>query len=387
MPGIHNDHSHICFKRKWKEEPRISYLLGQCEATIKAISNTPIPPETRNKLNQISLIKGAQATTAIEGNTLSFEEIEDIQNGKDLPPSREYLQKEVENILVGFNFIRKELIVENHKEMITPQLIREYHMMVGSDLGDAFEAKPGKFRRNNVIVGNYRAPNFEKVSNLVDNLCIWLKKEFHFTQGQDFSETITQAIVTHVYIAWIHPFSDGNGRTARLIEYYLLLRAGVPDIASHILSNHYNLTRSEYYRHIELATKQASLNDFLFYAIQGFRDGLNEILEELQDNQVRITWTNYIYEIFVNLLVEGKEEKAVKRKRNLILRIPPYGQYSIGEVFELHSSIFQDYKEVSNRTFARDLEELIKLKLLYKNKNMYGPNINSLRKYMAYTVN
>jgi len=41
----------------------------------------------------------------------------------------------------------------------------------------------------------------------------------------------------------IHPFGDSNGRTARLIEFYILLRAGLPDMVSHILSNHYNDTR------------------------------------------------------------------------------------------------------------------------------------------------
>ncbi len=62
-------------------------------------------------------------------------------------------------------------------------------------------------------------------------------------------------------------------RTARLVEFYLLMRAGVPDISSLVLSNFYNLTRSEYYRQIDKATNQNDITDFLFYAIQGFRDG------------------------------------------------------------------------------------------------------------------
>ena len=68
---------------------------------------------------------------------------------------------------------------------------------------------------------------------------------------QSFQDPVIQAIVAHVYIAMIHPFGDGNGRTARLIEFYILLRAGLPDMASHILSNHYNDTRQEYYRRLD----------------------------------------------------------------------------------------------------------------------------------------
>ena len=77
---------------------------------------------------------------------------------------------------------------------------------------------------------------------------------------------------THVYIAMIHSFGDGNGRTVRLIEFYILLRAGLPDIASHILSNHYNDTRQEYYRQIDLCIRERDLSGFVRYVVQGFRD-------------------------------------------------------------------------------------------------------------------
>lgn len=186
---------------------------------------------------------------------------------------------------------------------------------------DHFKATPGRFRNNNVTVGNYLAPEHKDVHGLINQLCDWLQNEFHFGKEQSFEEAVIQAIVTHVYIAWIHPFSDGNGRTARLLEYYLLLRAGVPDIASHVLSNHYNSTRSEYYRQIENATLKKDLTEFIDYAIQGFRDGLYETLNIIQENQLQITWRNYIYGIFNNKKATGKASIAIKRRRNLILRI------------------------------------------------------------------
>lgn len=65
---------------------------------------------------------------------------------------------------------------------------------------------------------------------------------------------ILKAIAAHLYLAWIHPF-DGNGRTARLMELRLLLAAGVTTPATHLLSNHYNLTRGEYYRQLDAASR------------------------------------------------------------------------------------------------------------------------------------
>jgi Fic family protein len=73
---------------------------------------------------------------------------------------------------------------------------------------------------------------------------------------------------------FIHPFGDGNGRTGRLIEFYILLRSGAPIITSHILSNFYNETRPEYYRQFENARKKKDLTEFLQYAVLGYRDGL-----------------------------------------------------------------------------------------------------------------
>ena len=57
---------------------------------------------------------------------------------------------------------------------------------------------------------------------------VW-KPEF----GAPFAIPLLRAIVAHLYIAWIHPFGDGNGRTARLVEADLLARFGVPEISCH----------------------------------------------------------------------------------------------------------------------------------------------------------
>ena len=140
-----------------------------------------------------------------------------LQAGESLPASKEYLEKEVKNILVAFNLILNELIRDKSEELISPDLIRRFHRLVGAGLGDAFAAEPGSFRRKNVTVGNYRPPSFEEVPALVDKLCAWLDGEFHFRAGQSFEDAMIEAIVAHIYIEWIHPFGDGNGRTRRLL--------------------------------------------------------------------------------------------------------------------------------------------------------------------------
>ena len=284
-----NTLEHISFKVNWTITEKTANLLGQCYAFIISIVNTPIRPDYHQRLLSVSLNKGALATTAIEGNTLTEDDLAQIQNGKDLPPSRKYQQKEVENILAAFNLILNELVREKSPTVISPDLIKRFNEMVGTDIGESFGGNPGQFRRRNVVVGAYRPPSFEMVEDLAAKLCDWLSKEFHYSQEQHFDEAVIEAIVTHVYIAWIHPFLDGNGRTARLLEFYLLMRAGVPSIASHILSNHYNNTRTEYYRYLQLVTETGNLGDFIQYALEGFRDGLEHTITVIHKDQTELT--------------------------------------------------------------------------------------------------
>ena len=122
--------------------------------------------------------------------------------------------------------------------------------------------------------------------------------------------------MAHLYIAWIHPFGDGNGRTARLVEYLTLVNSGIPSPAAHLLSNHYNETRSEYYRQLDRSTRsREGAIDFALYALQGFVDGLTAQIETIREQILDVTWTNYVHEQFSN-----QDSVADTRRRHLVLR-------------------------------------------------------------------
>ncbi|MDR2631069.1 MAG: Fic family protein [Spirochaetaceae bacterium] len=379
-----NTYEHITFALAWEKNEAIANLLGQCYAYIQAIVKTPIRPDYWQELLSLALNKGAQATTAIEGNTLSDDEIRAIQGGKKLPPSKGYLQKEVENILAAFNTIKDELIKDHIYPLISPDLIKRFHAMVGKDIGEAFNASPGCFRRNNVTVGQYRPPSFERVEGLVKKLCAWLEQQFHYSAGQNFDETVIQAIVTHIYIAWIHPFGDSNGRTARLLEFYLLLRAGVPIIASHILSNHYNETRNEYYRQLQQTVETRDLTPFINYALVGFRDGLEGVLGIIHDSQIEMTWRNYVHDrIGESGEEQNKSEKILRRIRQLAYYIPSDKYYSLSEIRIIHPNIIREYKQLSGLTLSRDIALIQKLDLIVEQKRKYRTNKEILKTFIA----
>jgi Fic family protein len=377
-----NTYGHISFRRSWDTNGAVENLLGQCYAYIQAIKKTPIRPDYLQRMLKVSLNRGALATTAIEGNTLSESDLELIQGGKNLPPSKKYLQQEVQNILAAFNTIFDEMLEDRSGVIISPELIKKFHRMVGKGIGDAFAASPGVFRTSNVIVGNlYRPPSFSQVEELIKRLCSWLQEQFHYRAGQRFDDAIIQAVATHIYIAWIHPFGDGNGRTARLLEFYLLVRAGVPKIASHILSNHYNNTRGDYYHRLQEATETGELTNFLRYALQGFRDGLEEVLAIIHTDQIDLIWNNYVHDT-IDAQEELKTKKVQERIRQLAYHIPGDKFLTKEDILVSHSKIIQHYKGLSGLTLQRDLEILVKLDLLVQEKKRYRARKELLQMFM-----
>ncbi len=378
---------HIIFKKNWTLSEESIYRLGQTECIVQSIATMPLMPETRKKLLNVSLKKGARATTAIEGNTLSEEDIDKIAAGEKLAPSKEYLQIEVRNIIDALNKIRSEVIQDGKSAVITPELIENFNKLVGQNLGEHFQSVPGKFRSSghNVVVGHYRPPLGEDVLDLVITFCGWIRHEFKYGAGeQRFRDQIIQAIVVHIYLAMIHPFGDGNGRTARLLEFYILLRAGLPDIASHILSNHYNNTRSEYYRYLEVCVKSMDLSKFIDYAILGFRDGLNEVLEEVQKSALEISWQKYIHETLDSKQATGKTRAIVKRRRTLALAFPVDKWVLVDDLINEKGFLAKEYlTKKNNVTRTRDVSELERLGLIIRDGKKFKGNIGIMKGYMA----
>jgi len=379
------NYPHIPFQKNWRLDEGTIFMLGQSESIVQAISSAPIKPEYRKLLLAVSLRKGAQATTAIEGNTLSEEEVARIDEGEKLPPSKEYLQIEVRNVIDALNQIRTEVIAEDKTFILSRELIERFNHFVGKDLGEHFQGMPGKFRASghNVVVGTYRPPLGEDVAPLMLRFCEWMKETFRHKEGkQSFPEQVLQAIVAHVYLAMIHPFGDGNGRTARLIEFYILLRAGLPDIASHILSNHYNDTRQEYYRQLDLCVRERDLSGFIKYAVLGFRDGLRGVLDFVQKNLLEMSWHKFIYDVLDSKKATGKSRAIVKRRRTLALQFPVDRWHTPDDLVVSSGILAKEYARLSSTTLMRDLAELERLELIVKDKDKFKGNIEIMHGYM-----
>jgi Fic family protein len=329
----------------------------------------PLRPTTAKALHQLYLAKGVAATTAIEGNTLSEQDVlEAVEGHLTVPPSKQYLKQEVENIIASCNMIMEKL-AEGTLPALSPQLLCDYNRRVLENLPLTDGVRPGELRTNAVVVGNaYRGAPAEDCKYLLERLCDWLngpdfKAPQHLLRSADTVYAIIKAVVAHLYVAWIHPFGDGNGRSARLIELHILLSAGVPSPAAHLLSNHYNQTRSEYYRKLDYSSKSSGdMVPFILYAVKGLVDGLHDQLEEIWSQQMDVVWRNFVHEQFKN-----KNSHTDTRQKSAALDLGAKGDWiQIGEITELTTRLARAYAGKTPKTVQRDINALIKMGLIIR---------------------
>ena len=340
-----------------KIHPRLWMMLGESMVLCKELSETPIPPPLHDHLHTTDLIKGAQATTAIEGNTLTEEQVRGIhEKTYKVPPSREYQEREVKNVLGAIEDIIRHLS-DGGPFPITAELICDLNRKVMVGTHHNAEIVPGKIRTNRVGAGNYEGAPARDCEYLLNRLANWLESEdFRSDDPQiGFALTVCSAFLAHLYLAWIHPFRDGNGRTARLLESLILARSGhMPFFTTQVPSSHYNRTRDRYYWELSEASGSRNTSKFLFYAVQGFLDGVLEQKEWVRHQQIKDAWFTYVHEV----LEEFPSSPARDRRRKLALSMPIDKSVTRDEIPRLSPELSSLYDLKGSRTLSRDLNFL-----------------------------
>lgn len=372
-----------------QDDARLWLTLGEIASKVQHLSGAPLRPDVAAELHEIYLAKGVLATTAIEGNTLSEEQVRQVIDGTlDLPKSQRYLQQEVQNIVDLCNREAKVLLdPEAEERNLCMDLIRDYNRGVLKGLELPEGTVPGEIRTHSVVVGTvYRGAPAEDCEYLMDRLCAWLNGSDFVPPDEELSVpfALIKAIVAHVYLAWIHPFGDGNGRTARMMEFHVLFASGVPLPAAHLLSDHYNLTRTDYYR--ELAKASLSGGDllpFIRYALRGFLDGLRGQITLVREQQMRVAWENYVHDLFRRL----KSSPTQKRRRELVFDLTDHGKWvEVSRIPLLTPKLAREYATAGDRMVQRDLNALAKMNLIRRRHGKVLANRNLIQAFLPRRV-
>lgn len=367
-----DENSWITFKFTANYAP-LWMQLGEAFSKCQHLAGTPLKPAVAQGLSEVYLTKGALASAAIEGNTLSEDEAAGIlHDNKQLPRSQAYLEQELRNIADAVTEIDQSMKNDSNF-WVTEEWIREQNRKVLKDLELSDDVVPGEYSTHRMVVGKYRGAPPEDYGFLIVRLCEWLNDWLKDVNNPDtpdeirFANAFFAATLGHLYIAWIHPFGDGNGRTARLLSCAILARSGVvPHVSSNVLSDHYNRTRSKYYQRLQNASEKGEVTEFIQYSAEGFVDMLREQISTVQEYQKKLAWANYIHE----QLQDEPNGNTKERRRALALAFPTDRIVEKKQIKHLTPELAEHYATHGERMVSRDLTALINCGIIVRSARM-----------------
>lgn len=165
-----------------------------------------------------SLMEEAIASSQIEGAAVTRKIAKKMLREKRKPASKD------ERMVLN-NYITMKKITQIKNEDLTPELILKIHTIISNATLDDPKDE-GRFRDNNEIRvfdsrGNvlHTPPDFREIEGLIDTFCAFANND-----DGEFIHPVIKGIILHFLIGYIHPFNDGNGRCARSIFYWYMLR-------------------------------------------------------------------------------------------------------------------------------------------------------------------
>jgi Fic family protein len=216
------------------------------------------------------------ASTAIEGNPLTLEQVRALEEGRELTGSSARPRREVLNYFAGLRYVEKNAT----KKKIAHADILELHRILAGHVMDQGEA--GKYRMINVRVGAYRPPPPDAVSGLMFELLEWWNK-----LAKKLSPVLSSAIL-HYRFESIHPFADGNGRTGRALALWELYRRGFDTHHIFSVDEYYWEDRPKYYAALESVRQSGEdMSAWLEYCAAGLRQTLERVWLRIQTLQVK----------------------------------------------------------------------------------------------------
>jgi Fic family protein len=272
------------FNPKYKITNKIVSMLTAIAEAKGVIERAKLLPKQELRLRRQALIRMTHSSTAIEGNMLNTLQVEALYEKKKIDaPAREIF--EVKNYLQALKYIHQAV---EKKLPITEKVILKIHKLVTADTLP--KEQSGSYRGGPIYVVQrrlglpdkimYTGPKAEKVPELMKDLVLWIqesaKMEIH---------PIIVAGIVHQEIAAIHPFNDGNGRTARALATLVLYGRGYDFRRLFALEDYYNKSRPKYYEAINIGgnyeERKVDFTPWLEYFVKGFKEEIDNVKEKV----------------------------------------------------------------------------------------------------------
>ena len=293
-------------------EPRFtitSRLLSQVEgiaALRERILGAAVEVSWIPALQKDTRTRNGHASTAIEGNPLSLEQVRALEEGRELAASDPRSSREVLNYFAGLRYVEKHA----KKKTIRHEDLLELHRILADSVMD--QGTAGCYRTIQVRVGQHFPPAAADVSGLMFELLEWWSK-----QATALSPVLSSAIL-HYQFEHIHPFADGNGRTGRALALWELYRRGFDSHHIFSVDEYYWEDRPGYYAALDaVRVAGEDLTGWLEYCAEGLRQTMDRVWLRVQIHNVK-----------------SPEKLVLRPKQELLLKLlRDYGSMSPAELW------------------------------------------------------
>lgn len=251
--------------RLLRELEAVAGLRGRIAAATVQVAWIP-------QLQRDSRQRGAHASTAIEGNPLTLDEVRALEAGRPLPVHPERAKREVLNYFAGLRWMEKR--AKRNKSVTHEDMLRLHGLLAG---GVMDQGAAGRYRAIAVRVGSHLPPPPEAVSGLMHELLDWWNGP-----GAEWPPVLTSAILHHRFEE-IHPFADGNGRAGRMLALWELYRRGFDTHHVFSIDEFYLEDRPRYYTSLAaVSAAGGDLTGWLEYTAEGLRVTLERVWLRVQ---------------------------------------------------------------------------------------------------------
>jgi len=378
-------------KNENKHEMLIEFLklCQQIQNVDQFIRECPAYPGSTDKIRKSELVSSVGATLAIEGTKLTKEEIEISFEKAELHKELERKEQETQNTKIAYDYII-DLVVRNRKDkfIYKEEYIKQIHKHITDNIEYGLNA-PGKYRDVNPIYGEPPRRSLCSTKALVEmtisKFIDWLNKD---SRGLLSGNRFAKAIMAHYYLAEIHPFGDGNGRTARALEALILFANKINTYCFWSLANFWSANRSDYIVHLGNIRATCNVWDFVMWGLKGYLKEVERIKGLVLNKAKQLMLMDYVRWLLANKKHQKREKKINKRIEGIIELLTHIGEMPLDK-FLSNPQIKALYYKRSEPTRYRDFEKMKNIGLIRifekDNTKYIGPNYQLLE-YLEYKV-
>jgi Fic family protein len=353
----------------WIQYDRMAILDVLIEAKAAVLSLQTVPYQKRwvDRLQKLELKREVAGTSRIEGAEFTTHELDRAMTEETSSELFTRSQRQAHAATLAYAWIRKLL----PKTPVKSDLIREIHRMIVTGADDD-HCPPGKLRESmqNVTFGS---PPHRGCDGGAETEGAF--EAFTDALASDYGahDPLVQAIAAHYHIAAMHPFLDGNGRTARATEAFMLRKAGLRDTTFIAMSNYYYDEKTAYLSALAETRKlQHDLTPFLRFALRGVVLQAKRLLGEIQREIKRDLVRQLMHELNERLR-SPRRRVIMDRQGRIMSMLLEVDDMSVEDFFKALGSIYDGLK-ADTAAFRRDVGGLIELGAL-----AYDPTTDRVR--------